>query len=139
MEYRQVVLSRIEQLQQQIDELREYILHQENNSSRKSGRKEKTPEIHLYQYQTSFSWQEKIVFVLNYRKKPLLSSEIVSFLDEFDTVFQYKHTELDKQKMLSTHLNRAIQKKIIRRFKKPGIRGYYYALNSDPGEYLSQD
>lgn len=129
MDKRQQILDRLQQLQQEIDEIKNYLLQNDSDSSSRSARKAKrVTNLTVNNYQTSFSWQQKIVFILRYQNKPLLSSEIVSFMDDFDSIFQYKRTELDKVKMLSTHLNRAVKKEVIRRFRKTGTRGYFYAL-----------
>lgn len=125
----QQILDRLQELQLQIDELRNYIISQEVESSKKKTKRAK--RLALFEYQTFFSWEQKIVFILKFYQRPLLSSEIVSFLDTYDTVFIYKRTELDKLKMLSTHLNRTVKKGAIKQFKKPGMRGYYYAIKLD--------
>ena len=120
----QEILEQLEQLQLQIEELRNHVL----SKGKESLRRKKTKNLSIYEYHSFFTWHQKIIFILTYYGRPLLSSEIVSFLDNYDTVFQNKQTELDKLKMLSTHLNRAIVKKNIIRFKKPGVRGYYYSI-----------
>lgn len=120
----QEILDKLQQLQQQLDEIKEFVLQNDTKPVRKRKVKMLTPE----DYQTFFSWQEKIIFILKYRKKPLLSYEIVSFMNDFDTVFQFKWTELDKVKILSTHLNRAIKRGVIIRHKQNGVRGYYYSI-----------
>ncbi len=122
----QEILDQLQVLQEQIDTIRESILHNNSESNHKSRRRIKS--LSIDDYKTFFSWQEKIVFILKYRNRPLLSSEIVSFMDDFDTVFQYKWTELDKVKILSTHITRAVKRGIITRFKQAAVRGYYYSL-----------
>ncbi len=129
----QEILDRLGVLQEQIDAIRESVLQNSSESNRKTRRR--TKSLTIDGYKTFFSWQDKIVFILKYRSKPMLSSEIVSFMDGFDTVFQDKETQLDKMKMLSTHLNRTIKKGIITRFKQNGVKGYYYWLPENPNEY----
>ncbi len=103
----QEILDRLQQLQEQLDEIKKYVL--QNDSKPVSKTRRKTRMLTPDDYQTFFSWQEKIVFILKYRNRPLLSYEIVSFMNDFDTVFQYKWTELDKVKILSTHITRAVK------------------------------
>lgn len=123
----QQIIERLQQLQLEIDELRNYLVSQEKESSRRK----KIKLLTLHDYQLFFSWEQKIVFILKYYRKPLLSSDIVYFLSLYDTVFQNKRTDLDKLKMLSTHLNRAVSKKVVKQFKKPGVRGYYYIIQEN--------
>lgn len=128
------MLEQLQQLQLQIEGLRNHIL----SNGKKSLRRRKTKNLTVHEYRTFFTWHQKIIFILTYYERPLLSSEIVSFLDVYDTVFQHKSTELDKLKMLSTHLNRAVVKKSIRQFKKPGVRGYYYSLEEKTLQAIKQ-
>jgi hypothetical protein len=121
----QDILNQLDKLQGQIEEIRNFLLHSDN-SKRRSRRKRR--RLTIEDYHTYLSWQDKIVFILKFYNKPLLSSDMVSFMDDFDTVFKDKWTQLDKMKMLSTHINRSIKKGIITRFKQNGIRGYYYSL-----------
>ena len=129
----QELLDKLQELEGQIDIIRENIL--QNNAESKPKTRRERRGLTIEDYKTFFSWQDKIVFILKYRNKPLLSSEIVFFMDDFDTVFRYKQTTLEKTKMLSTHLTRAIKKGIITRFKQTGVRGYYYCLPENLNNY----
>jgi hypothetical protein len=63
----QEILERLRQLQSQIEELRDYILANEKEPSRRR----KTKKIILHDYKPFFSWNQKIVFILNYYGRPL--------------------------------------------------------------------
>ena len=123
MPQKKEILILLDQMQKQLDSFREMVL-QDNVKETPN----ENPLV-LQDYNLSGSWQEKILFILGYYNKPLSSMEIVSFMDQYDKVFYYKRTELDKQKMLSTHLHRAVKKGIILRERKQGSKGFAYFLS----------
>ena len=117
------IILLLDQMQKQLNSLRTMLL-QDNVKEIPN----ENP-LMLQDYDLSASWLEKILFVLGYYNKPLSSLEIVSFMDQYDKVFYYKRTDLDKQKMLSTHLHRAVKKGIILRERKQGSKGFAYFLS----------
>ena len=123
MPQKKEILILLDQIQKQLDSIREMVLQDNFNGTSNEN------SLILQDYDLSASWQEKILFILAYYNKPLSSMEIVSFMDQYDKVFYYKRTELDKQKMLSTHLHRAVKKGIIFRQKKQGSKGFVYYLS----------
>ncbi len=123
MQQNDTVLILLDQMQKQLDSLKAMLLQESFNE-----KLTENPMV-LRDYDLSSSWQEKILFILGYYNKPLHSMEMVSFIDQYDKVFYYKRTKLDKQKMLSTHIHRAVKKGIILRQRKPGSKGFVYYLS----------
>lgn len=87
--------------------------------------KSKNPDISQAEYNTGWSWVNKIVFVLKKINRPLLSSEIISFITPYEPVLQYSH---HKAQAFSANLNKAVKYDRVRAYKLPGSRGYYYVL-----------
>lgn len=128
MDNRAKKLAKINLLQKQIAEIKKSL---NVGSSYGDKKRRRRTRLRATEYSTYFTWEQKILFVLDYNGKPIRSMDIVDFIDSHDTVFEYKWTSLDKQKMLSTHLYRAFHKGAIQRFRKNGYEGYFYEINPD--------
>ena len=81
--------------------------------------------IHEMEYNQSWSWLNKIVFVLKKLDRPLLSSDFIEFMMPFEPVLQYSR---HKAQALSAHLTKAVKYRRIKTYKLHGARGYYYVL-----------
>ncbi len=87
--------------------------------------KAKTPHIDKTEYNKSWSWVNKIVFVLKKIKRPLLSSEIIEFITPYEPVLQYSHY---RAQAFSAHLHKAVKYERVIAYKLSGSRGFYYLL-----------
>lgn len=87
--------------------------------------KAKTPHIEESEYNKSWSWVNKIVFVLKKIKRPLLSSEIIDFITPYEPVLQYSHY---RAQAFSAHLHKAVKYGRVIAYKLGGSRGFYYVL-----------
>ena len=85
----------------------------------------KNPDIVQTEYNKSWSWVNKIVFVLKKINRPLLSAEIIAFIIPHEPVLQYSH---HKAQAFSANLNKAVKYGRVRAYKLAGSRGYYYVL-----------
>ena len=85
----------------------------------------KTPHIDETEYNKTWSWVNKIVFVLKKIKRPLLSSEIIEFITPFEPVLQYSHY---RAQAFSAHLHKAVKYQRVVAYKLSGSRGFYYVL-----------
>ncbi len=87
--------------------------------------KAKIPHIDKTEYDKSWSWVNKIVFVLKKIKRPLLSTEIIEFMTPYELVLQYSRF---KAQAFSAHLHKAVKYGRVIAYKLGGSRGYYYIL-----------
>lgn len=87
--------------------------------------KASTPHIDKSEYNQSWSWVNKIVFVLKKIQRPLLSSEIIEFITPYEPVLKYSH---HKAQAFSAHLHKAVKYRRVIAHKLGGSRGYYYIL-----------
>jgi hypothetical protein len=87
--------------------------------------KAKTPHIDKAEYNKSWSWVNKIVFVLKKIKRPLLSPEIIEFITPYESILQYSRY---KAQAFSAHLHKAVKYGRVIAHKLSGSRGYYYIL-----------
>lgn len=87
--------------------------------------KASTPHIDKTEYNYSWSWVNKIVFVLMKIQRPLLSSEIIELITPYEPVLQYSH---HKAQAFSAHLHKAVKYRRVIAHKLGGSRGYYYIL-----------
>jgi hypothetical protein len=83
------------------------------------------PHIDQTDYNKSWSWVNKIVFVLKKINRPLRSSEIIDFITPYEPVLQYSH---HRAQSFSANLNKAVKYDRVKAYKLSGSRGYYYAL-----------
>ena len=74
-------------------------------------------------FQPSWSWINKIIYVLYKAAKPIQSKEIVDMLLLVDEEFK---TVRDRTKLLSVHLHNAVKYGRVRSFKVRGERGAFY-------------
>lgn len=76
-------------------------------------------------YPLTASWIEKVLFVLKTVNRPMRSNEIIEVLMNHDVLFRaFKN----KEKILSTYLNRAKNSKRILVTEQTGIKGKWYDL-----------
>lgn len=87
--------------------------------------KAKIPHIDKEEYNKSWSWVNKIVFVLKKIDRPLPSSEIIEFITPYEPVL--KHSRFRPQ-AFSAHLHKAVKYGRVIAYKLGGSRGYYYTL-----------
>jgi hypothetical protein len=87
--------------------------------------KAKIPHIDQSEYNKSWSWVNKIVFVLKKIRRPLLSSEIIEFITPYEPVLQYSHY---RAQAFSAHLHKAVKYGRVMAYKLGGSRGFYYVL-----------
>jgi hypothetical protein len=87
--------------------------------------KAKTPHIDEAEYNKSWGWVNKIVFVLKKIKRPLLSTEIIEFMTPYELVLQYSRYPAQA---FSAHLHKAVKYGRVIAYKLGGSRGYYYIL-----------
>jgi len=99
--------------------------------------KSKNPDIDQAEYNKSWSWVNKIVFVLKKINRPLLSSEIIAFITPYEPVLKYSH---HRAQAFSANLHKAIKYDRVRAYKLPGSRGYYYILPNwlDEGHLIKE-
>ena len=74
-------------------------------------------------FKSSWTWINKIIYVLQKEAKPIQSKEIVDSLISIDEEFK---TIRDKAKLLSVHLHNAVKYGRVRSFKVRGERGAFY-------------
>lgn len=90
------------------------------------------PHIEQSDYNKSWSWVNKIVFVLKKIDRPLLSHEIIEFITPYEPILQRSH---HRPQAFSANLTKALKYHRVRAYKLAGSRGYYYVLpawmNSD--------
>lgn len=87
--------------------------------------KTKIPHINKDEYNKSWSWVNKIVFVLKKIDRPLPSAEIIEFITPYEPVL--KHSRFRPQ-AFSAHLHKAVKYGRVVAYKLGGSRGYYYTL-----------
>jgi hypothetical protein len=87
--------------------------------------KTKNPDIDNAEYNTSWSWVNKIVFVLKKINRPLLSTEIIAFLTPYEPILQHSH---HRAQAFSANLTKAVKYGRVRAYKLAGSRGYYYII-----------
>lgn len=76
-------------------------------------------------YPLTASWIEKMLFILKTVNRPMRSAEIIEVLINNDVLFRaFKN----KEKILSTYLNRAKNSKRILVTEQTGIKGKWYDL-----------
>jgi|GEM_PF-1921665 len=83
------------------------------------------PHIDQSDYDKSWSWVNKIVFVLKKINRPLRSSEIIEFITPYEPVLQRSHY---RAQAFSANLNKAVKYDRVKAYKLSGSRGYYYVL-----------
>ena len=81
--------------------------------------------IDLAGYDVSWTWLNKLLFVLKRANKPMQSKDILKLLESADKTFKYFD---DQQKVLSVHLNKAVKYERIKHYKIRGSGGFYYCL-----------
>ncbi len=86
----------------------------------------------LEQYNRSWSWITKIVFIITQSNRPMRFSEIYEAMKKIDSSF-VSHT--DPQRYLSTVLSKAKQTQRLFTHKVVGIRGDYYFIAQWIGEH----
>ncbi len=77
-------------------------------------------------YNKGWTWVGKIIFALRENDRPMLSTEIISCLEQFDPNVTSHWSE--KTKSLSAHLAKATVYGRIKQYKVKGILGYFYIL-----------
>ena len=77
-------------------------------------------------YNKNWTWVGKIIFALKENDRPMLSPEIISFVEQFDPNSTSHWNE--KTKSLSAHLTKAAKYGRIKQYKIKGILGYFYVL-----------
>ncbi|HMV10569.1 MAG TPA: hypothetical protein PK325_07820 [Cyclobacteriaceae bacterium] len=83
------------------------------------------PHIDQADYNKSWGWVNKIVFVLKKINRPLRSSEIINFITPYEPVLQHSHY---RAQAFSANLNKAVKYDRVKAYKLSGSRGYYYVL-----------
>jgi hypothetical protein len=81
--------------------------------------------IDLAGYDVSWTWLNKLIFILKRANKPMQSKEILKLLESIDKSLKYFD---DKQKVLSVHLNKAVKYERIKHYKIRGSGGFFYCL-----------
>jgi hypothetical protein len=76
-------------------------------------------------YNTGWHWYKKITWALKTADRPLLSQELIAYLQQTDENFKYNTNPVG---FLSAYLTNAVKRKLISRHKQPGTRGFYYCL-----------
>ena len=97
-------------------------LSTENEKLKRKLKKHKRP---VEDYEHSWSWISKIVFLVTQANKPLRSAEIIEVLQKKESVL---HEKVSKEKFLSAFLNVAMQHGRLVPYKLKGVRGNYYCL-----------
>lgn len=103
-------------------------LSENEKLKRKIGKHEKPKD----EYDYSWSWISKIVFIVAQAKKPLRSAEIISILRLREPDLNLKAS---KEKFLSAFLNVAMRHQRLIPYKLKGVRGNYYCLP----EWINED
>lgn len=94
----------------------------ENEKLKKEIGKSENPKD---EYNYSWSWISKIVFIVAQAKKPLRSAEIISILRVREPDLNSKTS---KEKFVSAFLNVAMRHQRLIPYKLKGVRGNYYCL-----------
>ncbi len=76
-------------------------------------------------YDNTWSWADKIVFVLKQAQRPLRSREIMESLCKVESRFSISS---DLNKLLSVHLNRAVKYGQVIGKRQTGKNGYLFSL-----------
>lgn len=84
-----------------------------------------SPHIDQTDYNRSWSWVNKIVFVLKKINRPLRSTEIINFITPYEPVLQHSYY---RAQAFSANLNKAVKYNRVKAYKLSGSRGYYYVL-----------
>jgi hypothetical protein len=118
----QKLVELLEKVRRDLSDSKELLFHvvRENERLRL-----KVPEIQQSEYNRKWSWTNKIVFVLNKIKRPLLSPEIINFIRPHEVSLQHSRTPAQA---LSPHIHKAVKYGRILRYKLGGTRGFYYVL-----------
>lgn len=103
-------------------------LSENEKLKRKVGKLEKPKD----EYNYSWSWISKIVFIVVQAKKPLRSAEIISILRVREPDLNLKTS---KEKFVSAFLNVAMRHQRLIPYKLKGVRGNYYCLP----EWINED
>lgn len=103
-------------------------LSENEKLKRKVGKLEKPKD----EYNYSWSWISKIVFIVAQAKKPLRSAEIISILRVREPNLNLKTS---KEKFVSAFLNVAMRHQRLIPYKLKGVRGNYYCLP----EWINED
>lgn len=85
----------------------------------------KIPSISKSEYNKSWSWVNKIVFVLKKADRPLLSSEIIGFVRPHEPGLEHSNSPAQS---FSAHLTKAVKYGRVIAYKLMGSRGFYYTL-----------
>lgn len=110
-------------------------LSTENEKLKRTLKKHERP---VEDYEHSWSWISKIVFLVTQANKPLRSAEIIEVLQKKELVL---HEKVSKEKFLSAFLNVAMQHGRLIPYKLKGVRGNYYCLPEwmdEHGELISE-
>ena len=97
------------------------VLSENEKLKRKVGKYDKQKD----EYDYSWSWISKIVFIVAQAKKPLRSAEIIPTLQLREPDLNLKAS---KEKFLSAFLNVAMRHQRLIPYKLKGVRGNYYCL-----------
>lgn len=103
-------------------------LSENEKLKKKVGKLEKPKD----EYNYSWSWISKIVFIVAQAKKPLRSAEIISILRVREPDLNLKTS---KEKFVSAFLNVAMRHQRLIPYKLKGVRGNYYCLP----EWINED
>ncbi len=103
-------------------------LSENEKLKKKIGKLEKPKD----EYNYSWSWISKIVFIVAQAKKPLRSAEIISILRVREPDLNLKTS---KEKFVSAFLNVAMRHQRLIPYKLKGVRGNYYCLP----EWINED
>lgn len=114
--------STLDKVQQEIATYRALLIKSSEEYQRL---KAKNLDITQTEYDKTWSWVNKIVFVLKKVNRPLLSSEIIEFVTPYELGLQYSR---HRAQAFSANLNKAVKYGRVQTFKLPGSRGYYYVL-----------
>lgn len=87
--------------------------------------KKKIPHIEKKEYNSNWSWVNKIVFVLKKIKRPLLSTEIIELILPYEPTLKSSYTPAQS---FSPHMHKAVKYGRVLAYKLSGSRGYYYIL-----------
>lgn len=122
---------RMKNLKKQLDETRTELKNATEQvkilvaENEKLKRKLKKHESSTEQYDHSWSWISKIVFLVKQANKPLRSAEIIALLQKKEPVLLKKTS---KEKFVSAFLNVAMRKERLIPYKLSGVRGNFYCL-----------
>lgn len=110
------LIKKIEKLEKEIESFR-------NKAEPKAVKLDAS--IDLSGYDTSWTWLNKLLFVLKRADRPLQSKEILSLLESVDKSLKYFE---DKQKTLSVQLSKAVKYERIKHYKLRGSGGFFFCL-----------